>query len=113
MKNEKKLNKENLKKVDIMDVLLDENNTAPIHMLDDKGKTISFDQIAVIPIGGEELYCILKPITPVPGIKDDEAVVFKVKEGENGSFLEVVENSDIAIEVFEKYYDLVEEASEE
>lgn len=112
MKNEKKLNKENLKKVDIMDVLLDENNTAPIHMFDNKGKTISFDQIAVIPLG-EELYCILKPITPVPGIKDDEAIVFKVNEGEDGSFLEVVENSDIAIEVFEKYYDLVEEASEE
>ena len=36
-------------------------------------------QIAVIP-RDEELYCILKPMTKIKGIKDDEAFVFKVDE---------------------------------
>jgi hypothetical protein len=97
-------------KVDIMDVLLDENNTAPIYMYNDKGEQIEFDQIAVIPYGDDELYCILKPITKVPGIKDDEAVVFKVEQDANGEgFLRVEDREDVAIAIFDQYYNLIEE----
>jgi len=102
--------KEEIVKVDIVDVLLDENNTAPIYMYNDKGEQIEFDQIAVIPYGEDELYCILKPITKVPGIKDDEAVVFKVEEDANGEgFLKVEDREEIAIAIFDQYYNLVEE----
>ena len=102
--------KEEIVKVDIVDVLLDENNTAPIYMYNDKGEQIEFDQIAVIPYGEDDLYCILKPITKVPGIKDDEAVVFKVEQDENGEgFLRVEDREEIAIAIFDQYYNLVEE----
>ena len=102
--------KEEIVKVDIVDVLLDEKNTAPIYMFNDKGEQIEFDQIAVIPYGDDELYCILKPITKINGIKDDEAVVFKVDQDENGEgFLKVEEREEVAIAVFDQYYNLIEE----
>lgn len=104
--------KDEVVKVDILDVLLDENNTAPIYMYNDNGDQIEFDQIAVIPYGEEDLYCILKPITKVPGIKDDEAVVFKVEQDENGEgFLKVEDREEVAIAVFDQYYNLIEEAN--
>ena len=91
-------------KVDILDVLLDENNKAPIFMRNNKGEQIEFDQVAVIPYGENDLYCILKPITKIPGIKDDEAVVFKVEQDKNGEgYLKVEENEQIAIAVFDQY----------
>lgn len=97
-------------KVDLLDVLLDENNTAPIYMFDDKGNQLEFDQVAVIPYGEDDLYCILKPITKIDGVKDDEAIVFLVTEDENGdSILKVEDREDVAISVFDQYYNLVEE----
>ena len=103
--------KEEIVSVDILDVLLDEKNTAPIYMTNDKGEQIEFDQVAVIPYGEDELYCILKPITKIPGIKDDEAVVFKVEEDEEGNgFLRVEDREEVAIAIFDQYYNLLEEA---
>ena len=44
-------------------------------------------------------------------IADDEAVVFLVDQDESGNtFLCVEDDEMIAIEVFDKYYDLLEEA---
>lgn len=112
-KTTKKVEKqEEVVKVDILDVLLDDKNTAPIYMFNDKGEQIEFDQIAVIPYGDDELYCILKPITKVPGIKDDEAVVFKVEQDENGEgYLKVEDREDVAIAIFDQYYNLLDEES--
>ena len=105
-----KKQEEEVVQVDLLDVLLDEKNTAPIFMLDDKGNQLKFEQIAVIPYGDNDLYCILKPITKIDGIKDDEAIVFLVAEGEDGSaVLKVEDREEIAIAVFDQYYDLVEE----
>ena len=108
----KTIKKEEIERVDILDVLLDENNTAPIYMHNDKGDQIEFDQVAVIPYGEDDLYCILKPITKIPGIKDDEAVVFKVEQDENGDgFLRVEDREEVAIAVFDQYYNLLEESN--
>ena len=105
-----KKQEEEIVQVDLLDVLLDEKNTAPIFMFDDKGNQLKFEQIAVIPYGDNDLYCILKPITKIDGIKDDEAIVFLVAEGEDGSaVLKVEDREEIAIAIFDQYYDLVEE----
>lgn len=101
---------EEIVKVDLLDVLLDENNKAPIYMYDDKGNQLEFEQVAVIPYGEDDLYCILKPITKIEGVKDDEAIVFLVAEDENGeSILKVEDREEVAISVFDQYYNLVEE----
>lgn len=58
------------------------------------------------------MYCILKPITKIEGIGDDEAIVFKVDTYENGeAILKVEANERIAIEIFDQYYTLLEEDS--
>ena len=103
-----------LEKVDLVDVLLDETNTAPIYMYDENGKELKFEQVAVLPYKGEELYCILKPITKIEGIGDDEAIVFKVDFAEDGeAILKVETDEQIAIEVFDQYYKLLEEEGKE
>jgi len=101
---------EEIVRVNLLDVLLDEKNTAPIFMLDDKGNQLKFEQIAVIPYGEDDLYCILKPISKIEGIKDDEAIVFRVDEDADGeAILKVEENEETAIAIFDQYYNLVEE----
>lgn len=105
---------EEIVKVDLLDVLLDENNTAPIYMYDETGRQLKFEQVAVIPYGKEDLYCILKPLTKLDGINDDEAIVFKVDEDDNGeAILRVEANEEVAIAVFDQYYNLVEESEKE
>lgn len=96
---------------DIVEILLDENNTEPIILYNDD-EQYSFEQIAVIP-HNDLLYAILKPIETIAGIKDDEAIVFKVDQNEDGeSFLTVEENEEEAIKVFDKYLALLNEKTE-
>ena len=95
-------------KVDLLDVLLDENNTAPIYLYSGDNR-IAFEQVAVIPFE-DKLYCILKPIDHINGVAKEEAIVFLVSSDNNGdSVLEVETDEDTAIAVFEQYYDLIEE----
>ncbi|MCM1295432.1 MAG: hypothetical protein NC311_07800 [Muribaculaceae bacterium] len=94
----------------IYDVLLDEENKDPIILVDGKGKKIAFEQIAVIPYS-EKLYCILKPIDRMEHVSDDEAIVFYVDESEYEEPALKVETDELkALEVFEKYYDLLDES---
>lgn len=98
--------------LDVLDILLDENNTDPITMFNDKNEPIDFEQVAVIPYGDGDLYCILRPITKLNGVADNEAIVFKVHVDEGGlSYLLVETDESIAIAIFDKYYELLEEAS--
>lgn len=112
MADEKKV-----EEVDLLDVLLDENNKEPIVFMDEQGKKLAFEQVAVIPYEVRKetrLYCVLKPIDKIDGVNDDEAIVFLVDTDEEGnSVIKVEEDEEIAIAVFDKYYDLLEEAQAE
>lgn len=94
---------------DIVDILLDEENREPIELIDGNGKKLTFEQIAVIP-HNDKLYCILKPITPIDNVGEDEAIVFYVAE-EKGKdpVLQVETDERVALDVFEEYYALLEE----
>ena len=106
--NEKaKRKKHSNKELNILDVLLDEENDDLIPLFDDKGHCVPFMQVAVIP-RDEELYCILKPMEKVKGIKDDEALVFKVDDSGEDPTVSIVRDELMAIEIFEKYLDLCE-----
>lgn len=110
-------NKENIEQVDLLDVLLDQDNKDPIVLMDENGKQMSFEQVAVIPYEvrkEKRLYCVLKPLDKIEGIADDEAIVFLVDTDENGnSVIRIEEDEEVAIAVFDKYYDLLEEAQKE
>ena len=95
---------------DIVDLLLDEANQDPISLFDENDKEIKFEQVAIIP-EDEKIYAILKPIDEMEGVNDDEAIVFVVEYDDDGnSYLAVETNEEIAIKVFDKYYQLLDEA---
>lgn len=94
---------------DLLDILLDENNREPIVLIDDSGRRISFEQVAIIPYNNQ-LYCVLKPIDKLENVADDEAIVFFVDEDEEGhTILRAETDEETAINVFDEYYTLVEE----
>ena len=110
-------NQNNEKQLDLLDVLLDQDNKEPIVLMDENGKQMTFEQVAVIPYEvrkDKRLYCVLKPLDKIEGIGEDEAIVFLVDTDDQGnSIIKIEEDEEIAIAVFEKYYDLLEEARKE
>ena len=110
-------NEQKQEKLDLLDVLLDQDNKEPIVLMDENGKELTFEQVAVIPHEVKKenrLYCVLKPLDKIEGIGDDEAIVFLVDTDEEGnSIIRVEEDEEVAIAVFDTYYDLLEEAQKE
>ena len=95
---------------DIIDILLDEDNKDPIVLVDGQGKKLSFEQIAVIPYNNK-IYCVLKPIDKIQNVQDDEAIVFFVDEQEGKEPVLMVETDEkVAMDVFDEYYNLLDEA---
>lgn len=100
-------------KVDLLDVLFDENNFDPIVLGDDDGESYNFEQVAIIPMDGET-YVILKPMDKMDGVEDDEAFVFKITRAEDGEArLVIVDEDDIGDKVFNEYYRLLDEEESE
>lgn len=93
-------------KKDLLDILLDENDINPIPMVDESGKEIMFEQIAIIPYN-QKIYCILKPLNGIE-IAEDEAIVFYVDEEEDDPVLKVEADEEVSISVFEEYYNMLE-----
>ena len=99
-----------MEREDILDILLDEDNKDPIVLIDNNGRRLSFEQIAVIPYN-DKIYCVLKPIDKIDNIEDDEAIVFYVEEEEGEEPVLMVETDEkTAISVFDEYYNLLDEA---
>lgn len=88
----------------LIDMILDPDNESPIQLQGENGEIISFDQIAVIPFN-DELYAILKPITKIEGVNENEALVFHLIVEEDS--VEVVYDFDLCDAVFDVYYDLL------
>ena len=100
--------------IDLLDIILDKDNKDPIVLTDEKGRQIAFEQVAVVPYekdNEEVLYVVLKPIDKIDGIADDEAVAFLVDTDKDGNTILRVEDDDlISMDVFDIYYDLIEES---
>lgn len=94
-----------------VDMLLDENNTDNIVLYNEENEAVEFEQIAVIPVG-LQTFAILKPVTPIEDMGEDEALVFSVDEWEGESELTVVTDEEIVDLVFARYYDMLEEDEE-
>lgn len=89
---------------------MDEDNKDPIVLVDGQGKKLSFEQIAVIPYNNK-IYCVLKPIDKIENVQDDEAIVFFVDEQEGKEPVLMVETDEkVAMDVFDEYYNLLDEA---
>ena len=92
---------------DLLDVLLDANNTEPVSFVDKNGKQLHFRQVAVIPFlcGGEQrLYVLLAPLEARDGLDTDTAIVFRVgADGEGRSIISLEEDEEIAMAVYGRY----------
>lgn len=94
--------------ISMIDKILDENNSDPVVLYDENNKETKFEQVAVIPLD-EKLYVLLKPITKIAGVNDDEALVFVIEEIEDEDCLVIVDNMEIVNKVFDEYYALLRE----
>ncbi len=95
-----------------IDKILDEECTENIVLYDENNKETEFEQVALIP-KDEKIYVILKPVTKIEGVADDEALVFVIDEIEDEDCLVIVDDEQIIIEVFDDYYKLLEEYNED
>lgn len=93
----------------LTDQLFDENNRDNIILYSETGEAVEFEQIAVIPMYGKE-YVILKPAAQMPGIGEDEALVFSVETVDGEECLVITEDDDVIDQVFAEYYRLLEAA---
>jgi ribosome assembly protein YihI (activator of Der GTPase) len=92
-----------------IEMLLDENNTENIKLYDENNKETEFEQVALIPLDDDRIYVILKPVTKITGVNDDEALVFVIEEIDDEECLVIVDDEDIVDKVFDEYYALLKE----
>lgn len=97
-------------RLDAIDAIFDENNTENVVLYNADDEAVEFEQIAIIPID-EIDYAILKPVIPLEDMKDDEALVFALEDGDDGERqLVIVQDEDIINQVFDVYDKLYEES---
>ncbi len=94
-----------------IDALFDEENNDAIVLFNERGEEIAFEQIALIPLN-ERVYAILKPVMPLEGLGENEALVFSIEENDetNEECLVLVVDVEIIDKVFDVYDKLVEDS---
>ena len=92
----------------VIDQIFDPNNCDPIILYNENNEEVVFEQIAVIPLNGE-VYVIVKPVNPMEGVAENEALVFAIVEEDGEDVLVVEERTEIIDEVFAQYYEMLEE----
>ena len=98
--------KDNEKNVNENDVLQEDDDI--ITLLVGNGEEVDFREIAGIAHKGH-FYAILQPVKLLEGMKDDEAIVFKVTRGKDGKDRFDVElDDDIINAVFAEYVKLLD-----
>ncbi len=89
-----------------VELLLDENNNENIKLYDEKNECVEFEQIATIPME-ERIFVILKPVTAMENVAEDEAIVFEIQEIDEEDCLVVVTEDKIIDKVFDEYYQML------
>ena len=80
-----------------------------IELVDEEGNTVSFEIVMTVPYGGED-YVLLAPVEPTEDMEEDEVLVLRIDNDDNGEEIYVsVDDDDVVSKVFEKYLELVED----
>ncbi len=93
--------------ISLLDVLLDPDNKDNIILKATDGTEMEFEQLAVIP-HEDVLYVVMRPVTPIDGVAEDECIIFKVVE-EDTTRMMVEDDEDKAQEIYDEYLKLFEE----
>ena len=84
--------------------LLSENNNQNI-FLEFNDVAIEFEQVALIYVRNNT-YTILRPVTVLDGIDNDEGLVFLIDE--DNSKIIFIEDEEVIDDVYDVYFDLLE-----
>ncbi len=97
-----------------IDCLYDEDNNDIIVLFNEKGEEVGFEQIALIPLT-DKTYAILKPVSPMEGVNEDEGLVFSIEASkEDGQeYLVLVTDDKVIDDVFDVYDKLIDEENAE
>ena len=83
-----------------------------IELVDENDNPIRFEHIMTVQYGGED-YVLLAPIDPTEDMEEDEVLVLRIDNDENGDEIYVnVEDDEVVQKVFEKYLEIVESDEE-
>ena len=93
-------------KMSIIEMILDPDCEEVIELVNENNEVIQFDQMAVVPLDNK-LYAILKPITKLDGVGENEAFVFLIDVEKD--FISIVYDFDLCDRVFDIYYDLLDQ----
>ncbi|MBE5730458.1 MAG: DUF1292 domain-containing protein [Clostridia bacterium] len=74
----------------------------------DEGEDIEFEIVTELALG-EDFYAIMQPVKPLDGVAEDEALVFRIIETDDGDEYELVIDDDILDGVFESYNNMIED----
>ncbi len=87
-------------------ILFDADEKQPITLRNAQDESIDFEQIFAVE-RGEELYCILRPLTCVEGLHPHAALVFSV---DGKGVFRVVKERRLSNEIFAEYYSAMQRA---
>lgn len=89
-----------------IDRFFDENNFDNVTLEDNNGKSIEFEQIAIVDYE-ESYYAILKPVSKIDNVEEDEVLVFRIDEEKDE--LAYVDDEALAEKVFDIFMNYDEE----
>ena len=83
-----------------------------VELVDENDNPIRFEHIMTLQYKGED-YILLAPLDPTEDMEEDEVLVLKIENDENGEEIYVsIEDDDLVQKVFEKYLEIVESDEE-
>lgn len=85
---------------DVRKILFDGEHTKPLIMVNHQHTQVRFEELYAVE-REDGLYCILRPLASVKGLRPDSALLFHVDE--NGTF-RVVDDKELTDEIFLEYY---------
>ena len=83
-----------------------------IELYDENDNPVQFEHIMTVQYQGED-YVLLAPVEPTDDMDEDEVLVLRIDNDENGEEIYVsVDDDDLVQKVFEKYLEIVENEEE-
>jgi len=83
-----------------------------IELFDENDNPVRFEHIMTLQYKSED-YVLLAPIEPTEDMEEDEVLVLRIDNDENGEEIYVsVDDDELVQQVFEKYLEIVESEEE-
>lgn len=85
-----------------------ENGNEIVELIDEDGKTVRFEHLMTVEYEGDK-YVLLVPIDQVEDVDEDEVIILRIEESEDGEDAYVgVEDEELLEKVFERYLEIAE-----